>query len=306
MDNWKALFVLGLIFLLFSFSCKNAEVQQESGPQLDFYHSVHGQGHGPPIIVIHGGPGLGSTYMESHLMGLSRDHELIFYDQVNSGRSQMTQDPARVSLASFLADIDNLRKHYGHQKVSLLAHSWGGLLAMKYATKYPERVDKLILVNSISADSKVNGQVNTRVANLFSADDLEARTIVMRSEAFRTGKSEAYEELMNIGFAYQFSDRNLIRSLQLGLPDDFESKSRLLTGLYEDLTDYNFTEEIKTIACPTFLLYGIDDPGTPLNISALSAAIPNAEMKVIDYAGHFPFIEQPLVTMDAIRSFIKS
>ena len=284
--------------------CKQISQKENSNQiDLDFFHRSIGEGD--PIIVIHGGPGLGSAYLEEHLSPLSEDYQVIFYDQVNSGRSTLNSDSSRVSLASFLNDINDVRIYYDLDRISIIAHSWGGILGMKYALTYPNYVENLILINSNAADSDINNQANTRLANRFSADDLEARTTVMRSAAFQAGKPEAFEELMNIGFAYQFSNPNLINQLQLQLPSDFAQKSRLLGGLFQELGVYNFNDDVSKLSCNTLLLFGLDDPSTPLILNSLSNVIPSPTIEVIDDAGHFPFIEKKEATTKAIQSFLE-
>ncbi len=301
--------VLSLIFLLssiivlvFFIGCRqNTPKTQAEIPGI--YH--YSEGEGSPVIVIHGGPGLGSAYLEQHLDELKADHEVIFFDQRNSGRSPMNSDTSLIRLTQFIIDIESLRKHYGHQKIALLGHSWGGLIAMNYALTYPDQLSHLILMNSNTANSELNNQANTKLANRFSADDLEARTRVMRSEAFINQNPKAYEELMEIGFSYQFSDRNKITQLKLSLPDDFGKKSELLANLYQDIADYDFTDRLSVIRAPTLLLYGLDDPLTPYALNSIGKMIPNATIKIIEDAGHFPFIEKNRETIEAINEFLK-
>lgn len=275
----------------------------EREDRLELHHSTIGSGSA--MIIMHGGPGLGSAYLEEHLSELGKQHQVIFYDQRNSGRSPLVEDSTKISLDHFLKDIDDIRSFYKLEKVHLLAHSWGGLLAMNYAHQYPDKVDKMILINSLSGDSKINEQANTKLANRFSADDLEARSRIMQTEAFKNQNAKAYDELMMLGFEYQFSDATKINRLHLDLPDDFVRKSALLGHLYKDLYTYNFTEELKNITAPTLLLYGLDDPVTPYALNSLSSTLPNFTIKAIEDAGHFPFIEKPEQTIDHINTFLK-
>lgn len=288
------------VFLLF-LGCKEQKSVLPS-EKSDLYH--HSIGDGAPVIVIHGGPGLGCAYLENHLAGLSNKHQVIFYDQRNSGRSALHNDSTQISLASFLKDINVIRKEYGHKKISLIGHSWGGLLAMKYALQFPEQTEKLILINSVAANSELNDKANTLLGNKFSTDDKQARAQIMRTEAFTNQKTEAYDELMMLGFAYQFSNRNLINQLELKLPEDFAAKSTLLAHLYKDLYQYNFTEDLKKIESPTLLLYGLDDPLTPFTLNSLAQAIPNNQIEAIEDAGHFPFIEKNETTLSKMITFL--
>lgn len=115
-----------------------------------FYETM---GQGDPIIVLHGGPGLSYEYLMPQMGKLAENHLVIFYDQRGSGRSQGGDDTTNITIDMFVKDLDAVRKHFGFKKVSILGHSWGGFLAMQYAIAHPESVDKLILLNSMSATS---------------------------------------------------------------------------------------------------------------------------------------------------------
>lgn len=294
--------ICSVVFLLLA-SCKQDKTVSTDIDTSGLYH--YAEGSGDPIIVIHGGPGLGSDYIAPHLKDLSKTNKVIFYDQRNSGQSPLDMDTTKISLSGFIDDIDLIRTYYNEDQVAILAHSWGGLLGMKYALQYPDNVSHLILMGSNAADHTLNDQANRKLANQMSADDIEARTKIMRTEAFNKQNPKAFEELMSIGFSYQFADRNVVDKLELNLPDDFGKKSQQLSFLYKDLASYNFTNELKELKAPTLLLYGLKDPITPYALNSLSQAIPNNTIKAIDDAGHFSFIEKPKETISAIQSFVK-
>jgi proline iminopeptidase len=111
------------------------------------YTKVAGQGL--PCVFIHGGPGSGSQAIET-LAGkeLEQHFQLIYLDQRGSGRS--ASDPHRdYTLARVVQDLEELRQQLHLTQWVVMAHSFGGIIATEYASKYPERVQGLVLVNSI-------------------------------------------------------------------------------------------------------------------------------------------------------------
>lgn len=76
---------------------------------------------------------------------LTDAYRLVFYDQCGSDRSLAPLDSASITLENFLADLDAVSEAQGLEQMNLLGHSWGGLLAMLYASRYPDRVKSLIL-----------------------------------------------------------------------------------------------------------------------------------------------------------------
>jgi proline iminopeptidase len=103
-------------------------------------------GKGPVCIYIHGGPG--QDYLSFEKMGgsnLEKKLTMVYLDQRGSGHSQNAKD---YSLNRLVDDIEETRKQLGADKIYLLSHSFGGVLAVNYAQKYQEYVSGLILANS--------------------------------------------------------------------------------------------------------------------------------------------------------------
>lgn len=111
------------------------------------YTKVAGQG--VPCVFIHGGPGSGSQVIEALAgKGLEPHFQMIYFDQRGSGRS--ASDPHKdYTLARVVQDLEELRQQLHLTQWVVMAHSFGGIIAMAYANKYPERVQGLVLVNSI-------------------------------------------------------------------------------------------------------------------------------------------------------------
>jgi proline iminopeptidase len=106
-------------------------------------------GQGPPCVFVHGGPGAGAEVVEK-LAGpvLEHNFQMIYLDQRGSGRSGSSASKA-YGLDRVVLDLEELRQQLHLEKWTLLSHSFGGLIATAYASKYPSRVQVLILANSI-------------------------------------------------------------------------------------------------------------------------------------------------------------
>lgn len=110
-------------------------------------------GAGNAIVILHGGPGLDQSYLLPQMLELSKDHEIILYDQRGSGKSLDTPlTPEYINLEQFCDDLEALRKRLGFEQFILLGHSWGSTLAMYYAAKHPDHISKLVLLNSAFID----------------------------------------------------------------------------------------------------------------------------------------------------------
>jgi pimeloyl-ACP methyl ester carboxylesterase len=109
-------------------------------------------GKGTPVIVLHGGPDFDHSYLLPKLDRLSDAFHLIYYDQRGRGRSAVGVKPEDVTLAFDIADMEKVRQYFKLDSVVLLGHSWGTVLALEYAVRYPQRVSRMILMNPASAD----------------------------------------------------------------------------------------------------------------------------------------------------------
>lgn len=98
----------------------------------------------PTIILVHGGPGTDHTAWKRRYAGLERAYQLVYFDQRGHGRSS-SADPSSYTLEENVEDLEALRKYLGLQKVVTLGGSYGGMVAMAHAARYPQAVSHLIL-----------------------------------------------------------------------------------------------------------------------------------------------------------------
>jgi proline iminopeptidase len=262
-------------------------------------------GDGTPIIFLHGGPGLNHSYFLPHVTELANAHKLIFFDQRASGQSAAVQDSASMTLDKMTDDIEEIRKTFANGQVIIIAHSWGGLLGMKYASKYPSQLRSLILVSSVSP--KVNEYASETAATIktrTTREDSVERSAIITSEAFKSGKGVAYEKLLKLALKPSFHDKNLIDTLNLAIDDNFASKRRSLFLLARELSDYDLYPGLRSIKVPVLVVRGESD-ATPLALSQkIQSAIPNSQLVVMKNAGHFPFVEQPKEFARVVLEFI--
>lgn len=263
-------------------------------------------GNGEPIVVIHGGPVLDHSYLFSHLKSLASNYRLIFYDQRLSGRSSAHADSADIRLNTFIEDIEALRNVMDLGKVHLLGHSWGGLLAMKYAIGYPSHTRSLMLISSMAPTSELWHKEEAIIAKKSTAEDSLARQKIMQSDLFRENPPEAIEQLLQLSFRKQFYNTDYADSLNLYVPDDYMSRSRLFGNLMPDITEYDLTKELGQMSVPTLILYGSSEPAADLSGPVLNKLITNSEYVIIEESGHFPFIEQPVRFKTNVLNFLES
>jgi proline iminopeptidase len=285
-------------------ACGTAEIEEGLLPINGTELFVNRMGSGEPIVVVHGGPVLEHGYLLPHLAELAEFNELIYYDQRLSGRSAPTVDSSSVRMATFVEDIEALRVRLDLGRIHLMAHSWGGLIAQHYAVAYGENLRSLILLNSMSASSRLWQDEEVALAQRDTPADSAARQGILDSEAFAAREPEAIAELLRVSFRPQFYDPSFTHQLVLYVPDDYTERSRQFGYMMVDLTEYDLHDALGDVTAPTLLVYGSDEPGAALGGAALHEALQYSTLVSIGNAGHFPFIEQPEEFFNQIRMFL--
>lgn len=263
-------------------------------------------GTGSPIIVVHGGPGLNHSYFFPHLNSLAKKHRVIFYDQRACGNSSGDLDSTQMNLHLFVDDIEAIRESLNLGKISILAHSWGGLVAMKYAVKYSKNISSLILSNSVSPKfGEFEKETNQRLKLRTSKEDSLLRSDIIKSAEFKSGDLQSYTKLFKLSFKPSFYYGSSLNKMQLTLPPDFLSKRKVLFYMSKELSGYDFYHDLKNITCKTLIIHGAYD-GMPLELSEkIQGSIANSKLVVIKKAGHFPFIDRHKNYTDVVNRFIK-
>jgi len=154
---------------------------------------------------------------------LSDSFHLIYYDQRGRGRSADRVQPEDVTLASDIADVEKVRQYFKLDSVVLLGHSWGTVLALEYALRYPERVSRMILMNPAPASTDDYKQLRKEWLEK-RADDMDRRKAISASAAYKDGDPDAVTAYYRIHF-----------KPALARPEDFEKViARLRSGFTEE------------------------------------------------------------------------
>lgn len=271
------------------------------------YYQKFGSG-GTPIIVVHGGPGLDQSYLQPQMLALSKNHEVIFYDQRGSGRSLETSlSPALINISQFTKDLEDLRKQLGLNKFILLGHSWGGFLAMRYTLNYPEHVSALILLNTSPADykgqqafikefTKRTQPIKNEITPLFNFLEFEKLTSAQISKLYRTV------------FSVYFYNPKKVNELTLNTSEESAKGGEKVMQLMSNTSwlkpNTNLFPELKKLNVPTLVISGKQDIVPLWTSQEIKEAIPHAEMVVLEECGHFPYIEKPDELFNHIQRFL--
>ncbi len=265
---------------------------------------VKQMGEGEPLLVIHGGPGLSHDYFLPPIEALAKNFRLILFDQRASGRSDINLDAADISLNHFVQDIAGVLDVLKIERAHVLGHSFGGLLAMKFATEYPGRVQSLILCNSVAASKEFDELSRQKQQQVVTEYDNKLRAEIFASDDFKDGSPAAYDKLLKVNFKRAFYDTLLVDKLELRLNENFSKSSKLLFGLSADLVSYDLHPALAGLSIPALIIHGAADL-IPVEVSQkLKNTLPNAKLVIMERSGHFPFIEEEKEFSSILTSFI--
>jgi proline iminopeptidase len=275
----------------------------------DLYYRDVGQGQ--PLVILHGGPDFNHHYLLPEMDRLADAFHLIYYDQRGRGRSLGRVQPEDVTIQSEIEDLEGVRVHYRLEAMALLGHSWGGLLAMEYATRHPGRVSHLILMNSAPAshdDLMLFRAERRRTA----ASDLDRMEELSATARYATGDLE-----MDAGY-YRYHFKAAIRQpehlervvgrLRLDFTEEGIRMARAIEQrLYAQTwlqSGYNLFPRLKQLRIRTLVLHGEQDFCPVACATHIAGAIPEARLVVLKECGHFAYLERPAaVDKEMVRFF---
>ena len=259
-------------------------------------------GHGDPVLLMHGGPGLDHVSL-TPFRELAGRHTVILYDHRCNGRS--TGAPVTsMTWDNLTADADALREELGFEQWAVLGHSFGGHVALEYVLRYPERVSRLVLLDT-AGDARWSQE---NAAEVLAGRGFNPRTVAVARRFYRgrIAPKDFVRASMRLVTAYdhRFSLLRLAREMIEG---GWRMKMRpeALTFGGQMMQGWRVMDRLGEIRVPTLVIAGRDDFLFPPESQALLAAgIPHAQLRIIERAGHNPQSERPAETLAAVADFL--
>jgi len=198
-------------------------------------------------------------------------------------------------VADHVTDVVQVLDHLGYDSVHVLATSFGGAVGALLAARHPDRVRSLVMVASADGFTDVMGDevARWREATVKSIEgpDRGVLSDVLEPVVYSPAYVEAHRE-----------ERVLRRKQIAALPKQwFEG----LIGLLDSAESFSLSSELGSIRCPTLVVAAELDGFIPLDrCRSLADAIPGAEFKIIEGAGHAVVVENPQAVTDLALEFI--
>jgi proline iminopeptidase len=274
-----------------------------------------------PIIYLHGGPGgmITNRIIESLSPLTITGYDLYFYDQVGSGYSNRLNDIEDYSVERHQRDLEEIVRLIGAEKVILIAHSWGSMLATQYLEDYPDKVDRMIITGPgpiLPIDPKLNQEKAPDSLDLrtpfYSNREGNERASNLRSKFIRYGAYMTGQKMTSDKEAdhfFTFLNSELKKSTLCDTSKITPSAggggyySHIMTvKSFQSIT--NHKEKLKDLPIPILLLRGQCDNQQWGCTKEYLDLFPNARLKIIKGAGHNIHVERPQLYMDLILEFL--
>jgi proline iminopeptidase len=258
-------------------------------------------GEGPEIVVLHGGPDFDYDYLLPELDVLAERFRVVYYDQRGRGRSAEGVRAEDVTIESEVDDLDRVRRYLGLESVAVLGHSWGGVLAMEYATRHPERLTHLILMNTGPASYQDHQTFRRHLTGIRPPDDVDRMRSLAATAGFRAGNLDVESEYYRLHFRPTLRAPDLLDLLVARLRANFTPERVLAARAIEDrlygqtwaCPGYDLLPALRRLTVPTLVLHGEDDFIPVEVVARIAGAIPGARLVVLPQRGHFAYIEAP-------------
>lgn len=260
----------------------------------------------PALVLLHGGAGMWD-YLEplaATVTDLVTTHR---YDQRGCGRSSPHTEH---SLSRYVADLEELRTAWGHERWTLFGHSSGAALALAYAATHPEVVDALVWCSGTGLDWPSHRDEHQQHARARLTDDQGARRdeLARRGQRGRTWEEEV--EWRSLCWLPDFADTPEVperarAAAETPLPLNLDANAAFNAELDARSTAAELAECAR-VRAPVLVLRGAEDPRPIAGVHALVRAVPSAELVVVEGAGHQPWVERPQETRDVLRAFLSA
>jgi proline iminopeptidase len=261
-------------------------------------------GRGPPMVMLHGGPGLWD-YL-GPVAAMVEDWATVYrYDQRACGRST---GAGPHTIARHVGDLEALRAHWGLERFVLLGHSWGASLALHYALTHPDRLSGLVYVSGTGVDPRWNADYRTaRRAHLGDAGERERLAAAKRWA--NEGSVEAEHIACIAGWRADYADIEAGRehALAMLLPGvrvnrGVNAELNLEAGRFTIAPE--MPDRLRALDVPALVIHGAADPRPAWAAKQVADLIPRARFLLLEGAGHSPWVEKPHAFSGALHGFL--
>jgi pimeloyl-ACP methyl ester carboxylesterase len=287
------------------------ELTMQGQPLRQAYMDVAPTGtpNGRVALLFHG-RNFPASYWRDVIAGLAADgYRVIATDQIGFGKSSKPDIPA--NLDQFARNNLKLLDSLGIRQVDLIAHSMGGMVAVRFVRTYPERVRRLVLEAPIGLEDY-----------RFTVPPVTDQFLYDREVKLT---ADEYRKFLKVGYSLDLPESAVedfvtLRE-RLRLSGEFPRWVTNFISSYQMIHDQPVVHEYPLVATPTLFVMGVNDhnaPGRPYttpelgrkmgfntdNAKAIAKTMPHARVVAFDGVGHIPHMERPQHFLEEVERFL--
>lgn len=267
---------------------------------------IHGtkRGRGPAVVLLHGGPGCCDYFAGSALAGwLAEGHAVCSYDQ-RGCRHSPSDGP--FTIEANVEDLEAVRRWIGADRISVLGHSAGAILALFYAATYPGQVERMALMSPAGLRPGWRPAFEATIRERLTPSqerqlaDIDRRIMKTADQAER---ARLYHERFNAALPCYVdpSHRDAAPALE---HYNREVNLQVTASIQQAYHEAEFKRRLGRYQGPACIIHGRSDPVPWRVVEDLAAIVPSAEVVALDQCGHFPWLEEPAACRAALVDFL--
>jgi L-proline amide hydrolase len=260
-----------------------------------------------PVLLLHGGPGATSDYLEPLLDLGGTGRRTVTYDQIGAGRSKVPPGSLEWTVDLFVDEVGAVRDALGLERIHLFGHSWGGMLAMAYALTQPTGLASLVVGHSPASIPQWVEETGRLRADL--PEDVQET--LTRHETAGTVHDPEYEEACMV-----FYRRHVCRADEW--PDYVVRSFAEIGEVYNTMNgpsefhvvgtikDWSIVDRLGEIRVPTLVVTGEHDEATPAINATVTSGISGARSVILPGRSHIAHAEDPDAYVALLDEFFSS
>jgi len=261
-----------------------------------------------PLVLLHGGPGGGHGYMQPYESLAERfGRQVITYDQIGCCKSNIPhQEDDFYDIQLWVDELAALKEYLGLEKMDLLGHSWGAILAMEYVLRGGKGVNSMILASGLCSSPQWLEET-ARLVDLLPEDMAKAIR-----DADETGdySSDIAQQAQGLYYMRHVTGPEELPDFAQIKDEEIGECYVVMQGVAEfvmtgKLKDWDIIDRLHEISVPTLLLSGNDDESTPLINKTMFDRIPDCKWDLIPGGTHMGFCTNPEPYIQSAEKFLE-
>ncbi|KIQ19477.1 alpha/beta hydrolase [Flavobacterium sp. MEB061] len=283
------------------------------------YIKTYGNKENKTIVFIHGGPSGNSTLFEATTAQklANKSFYVIVYDRRGEGRSA---DPhAKFTYQEAFQDLNSILKRYNLKKVTLIGHSFGGLVATLYTAKYPQNVSNLILAGALFSQQETYDHIlnslkkshkgDSKTLNKISyVEKLDKNSAGYRKHCFDLASDNDYFKMPNPTKASKklYSDYEASKFFKTNIRNKNAPLLFYKNEKQNNIDSRPFLKEIKAKGILVYAIYGQEDGiFSPSQIKSIKNIAGENHFALLENCSHYLFVDQQNKFLSKIKMWLK-